>query len=236
MTALRRGAGIFAEFLIPSRCPSCGRDASPSGCLCFRCESALAMHEGDCAVCGGTVVNGTCPDCGDRKVYYDRSLSLYRYEAAARRMIAALKSGNSPELGRFLGERSADRFGSRALPDIITFVPVSKKRRRERGYNQAELIARSLGRRLGVPVRELLFSFGAGNQKRMHYHERFLNMLGRFGDDGNGDFVGRSVLLVDDVFTTGSTVNECARVLKKMGVASVFSLTVARVDNKKVDV
>ena len=58
----------------------------------------------------------------------------------------------------------------------------------------------------------------------------------RFGGDENGKIAGRSVLLVDDVFTTGSTVNECARVLKKMGAASVFSLTVARVDNKKVDV
>ena len=235
MNALRRSAGILAEFLFSAQCPCCGSGVSSSGGLCARCESGLSEYAGDCPVCGG-VTSGVCPDCGDRKVYYDRSLSLYRYDAAARRMIAALKSGNSPELGRFLGERSADSFGPRPLPDIITFVPVSKKRRRERGYNQAELIARSLGRRLGVPVRGLLFAFGAGNQKRMHYHERFLNMLGRFGADGNRDLEGRSVLLVDDVFTTGSTVNECARILKKMGAAAVFSLTVARVDNKKVDV
>lgn len=182
------------------------------------------------------MTDGICPDCADRKVYYDGSLSLYRYDAAARRLIAALKSGESPELGRCLGIHSAGCFGSRTRPDIITFVPVSAKRRRERGYNQAELIARSLGRRLGVSVRGLLAVASAGNQKRMHYHERFLNMLGRFGGGEAGGLDGMYVLLVDDVFTTGSTVNECARILKKMGAASVFSLTVARVDNKKVDV
>jgi ComF family protein len=117
----------------------------------------------------------------------------------------------------------------------VTFVPVSRKRRRERGYNQAELIARSFGRSVGVQVKGLLAVSGEGNQKRMHYHERFLNMVGRFSGT-TGLRPGMSVLLVDDVFTTGATVNECARILKKMGASSVFSLTIARVDDRKAKV
>ena len=84
-------------------------------------------------------------------------------------------------------------------------------------------------------MKGLLAVSGEGNQKRMHYHERFLNMVGRFSGTA-GLCSGLSVLLVDDVFTTGATVNECARILKKMGASSVFSLTIARVDDRKAKV
>jgi ComF family protein len=150
-------------------------------------------------------------------------------------MIFSLKQGTHPELGRFLGRAAADEVMKLFHPDLVTFVPVSAKRKRERGYNQAEIIARSLGRSIKKPVRDSLRVRESGNQKSMHYNERFLNMIGRFCGEGDS-CLGRSVLLVDDVFTTGATVNECARILKKMGASSVFSLTIARVDNKKVAV
>ena len=148
-------------------------------------------------------------------------------------MVSALKRGGRSELADFFGRELALRFSGSVRADLVTFVPVSEERLKQRGYNQAELIARSYGRFAGIPAVSLLHVNGSGDQKTMHYHERFLNILGRFGE-GESSCSGKTVVLVDDVFTTGATVNEASRILKKMGASSVFSLTVARVDNKKV--
>ena len=220
-------AELCAGFVLSARCPLCG-SASKSGSqpFCSGCEA------------GFSPADDYAPDWAipaDRAVYYDGTVSLYRYDAVLRRVVSALKSGDHPEIAGCLGRMAAERLRNYPRPGLVTFVPVSSRRRRERGYNQAELIARSLGRSLGIPVKAVLNVSGEGNQKRMHYHERFLNMVGRFSCRERFS-PGTSVLLVDDVFTTGATVNECARVLKKMGASPVFSLTIARVDDKKVSV
>ncbi len=120
--------------------------------------------------------------------------------------------------------------------DMISFVPSSRKKYLERGFNQSYLIASALGAGSGVAVRPLLHETSSGGrQKDMSYDRRFLNTMGRFSIKKGAQVAGLRLLLVDDVFTTGSTLNECARILLQGGAKSVFSLSVARAGLKKLD-
>ena len=132
---VRLFAGLAAGFILPSKCPLCGRaSSSVSGPFCPRCESVFVSAD------------GVLQNAPDRMLYYDASVSLYMYDEGLRKAVSALKSGEYPEVAEYFGRRAADRLREHTRPDIVTFVPVSRKRRRERGYNQAELIARSFGR------------------------------------------------------------------------------------------
>jgi len=201
----------------------------------LKCASSLEhLPKPCCPVCSGSITEEICPDCSDREVYYDRNISLYRYEGSAEKLIRALKFSGRRDLASFIGSESASFVVSAGCsPDIITFIPAVPSRERSRGYNQSKLIAEKLSSRLGIPVQRLLLVNEHGDQKKMHFNERFLNILGRFEPAGGADIRGKKILIVDDVFTTGATVNEAARILKKMGARMVFSLTIARVAVKK---
>jgi ComF family protein len=111
---------------------------------------------------------------------------------------------------------------------------VSGKKKWKRGYNHSEDISKVLSGLLKKPYRELLYEKRKrGGQKFLGYRERFLNIINRFGVKKDADFSGRRILLVDDIFTTGATINECARVLRSKGALEVFSLTIARTGIKK---
>lgn len=114
--------------------------------------------------------------------------------------------------------------------DMILPVPLHLKRLRQRGFNQAALLCRFLGKRLGVPVRyDVLFrGHWTDPQTRLDRKQRHANVKNAFHVAAPGIIQGSSLLLVDDVFTTGSTVNECARSLRKAGAGEVTVLTVAR--------
>jgi ComF family protein len=221
----RSVAAELASFFFPLQCAACGRIVCVSDYgVCSHCAAVLQLHR---------LPSDFHVASAERKYYFDESFSLFFYEDAVCDIISSFKKGHSSELGSFFGRELCSAFKERLAADTITFIPISEQRKKERGYNQAELLALSLGKEIGRPVGSFLNTSSSGNQKKMHYHERFLNMLGRF-TPGKESCAGKSVLLVDDVFTTGSTVNEASRVLKKMGAVSVFSLTVARVNSKKL--
>jgi ComF family protein len=118
--------------------------------------------------------------------------------------------------------------------DIVTCVPMKRSKRIKRGFNQSELVARDLSRQLGKSFRRLLREKGTARAQRdLSYRERFINILDRYGVRDPGKIMGRRILLVDDVFTTGATVNECARILRNAGAKEVYSLTFARAGIKK---
>jgi len=130
---------------------------------------------------------------------------------------------------RHLGEIMYNAVKGESLDaDVVTSVPMTGAKVWKRGFNQSELVARGLAARLGCEYRDLLAEKGSSRtQKDLQYRDRFLNILGRYAP-GKAAIRGRKVLLVDDVFTTGATLNECARVLRDAGAVKVFAVTIAR--------
>jgi ComF family protein len=113
--------------------------------------------------------------------------------------------------------------------DIITSVPMTRKKIWKRGYNQSEIFAKELSKLKKLKYSKMLNeSKKAMVQRELNLTERFFNILGRYTVLKKSHILGKVIILVDDVFTTGATINECARVLKKSGAEKVFSITIAR--------
>jgi len=144
-------------------------------------------------------------------------------------LIRLFKYEGKVKLGRFLSDLIIDR----CLPpqfDIIVPVPLHSKRLKERGFNQSFLLAHQINKKLSLPViaDDLQRIKWTRPQVELDWRERASNVKGAFTLIDNEEIKGKEVLLIDDVYTTGSTVNECARVLKKAGAKKVYVATVAR--------
>lgn len=112
--------------------------------------------------------------------------------------------------------------------DVITAVPLSARNRRERGYNQSELVARKIGKMLAVPYEELLLKSKQNRvQHELNYEERLVNVQGVYTAPCPANILGKTILLVDDIMTTGSTLSECCKVLKRSGAKLVLCVVVA---------
>ncbi len=121
--------------------------------------------------------------------------------------------------------------------DVITPVPLSSRKKWKRGFNQSGVVARMIARRAGIRYAELLLEQGMSRrQKTLGFGERFFNVMGRYAVRSGVSLEHTpSVLIVDDVFTTGATVNECARILRQAGARRVFSVTMARAGIKRLE-
>lgn len=175
----------------------------------------------------------TCTNCRGRRWALVEARAAYRAEGAVLDTVHALKYRREfhriPELGTMLVE-GYDRFFAVQAWDVIVPVPLHRKRRRERGFNQAEELARWLSRRRKLPLWNGLRRIKATEvQARLRRSQRLRNQAGAYAlRNEQSDLTGKQCLIIDDVFTTGATVNACARILKKAGAESVSALTVAR--------
>ena len=165
-----------------------------------------------------------------------RCCAPLRYEGAVRTGILRFKfggaSGAARPLGELLAHCAAECFSGEF--DLVTWVPVSRKRRRERGYDQAELLARHACRLWDIkPVPLLKKTQHTSTQSSLGMAERRANVLGAYEVISPEQVEGRRILLVDDVCTTFSTLAECARVLKEAGAAEVLCAVVAHASMHK---
>jgi ComF family protein len=191
-----------------------------------------------CAVCSqpyGGLITGVfrCINCGDRELSFDFATAAYRSRGVVRDLIHHFKYRRQMHLrhllARMLCEGFRDERLANAPPDLIVPVPLHPTRKREREFNQAEVLANLAGTRLGLPVSDCLrrrrYTF---TQTNFHREERFENLAGAFDLRRGSEVAGRRVALVDDVLTTGSTADACARALREAGAAAVVVITVAR--------
>ncbi|PRX38596.1 ComF family protein [Planifilum fimeticola] len=191
--------------------------------LCRRCGKPLAGQ--------GTVL---CGDCKGRVGHLDQNRSVVRYNEFAREIVALFKYRGRERLARPLGRMMAESAaGHDPLPDWITFVPLHPSRLKERGFNQAELLARIVSARLNRPLIPLLKRVRPTEpQSLRNRRERLVALRGAFAlaedREVRTKIAGTRVLIVDDVYTTGSTLEECARILKEGEVKRVVSVTFAR--------
>jgi len=229
---------VLLDFLFPCYCVSCGIPvSSESNHLCSDCRAELIPLSDGCRCCSSPLEGGECRYCGSRKFYPVRHISVFDYSGVVKNIIHALKFGRLRDVHKAVVPSLAEKIGEIIDEvDIITYVPMSRKKQGARGYNQSLLIGRALSLTAGVPFADLLKEKGnSAAQRGLGYTGRFINVIDRYIPVGNTKFHGKTVLIVDDVFTTGATVNECARQLLMAGAKQVFSLTVARADLKKLE-
>jgi ComF family protein len=207
--------------------------------LCWDCLSDMPKVEPPfCACCGDPVAGDiqhdyTCFACARETPAFDRARSAVRYEGAVGSSLRALKYENAlwvvQDLANLLFACVQAEYPGQPF-DFIAAVPLYPPRRRERGFNQSAVLGSALARRLRIPFREGLVRRirPTVTQTGLTAPQRTANVCGAFRVGLFARPAGRKILLVDDVMTTGATVNACAKALKKGDAASVHVVTVAR--------
>ncbi|MFD1626434.1 ComF family protein [Azospirillum griseum] len=245
MTAVRRmsrvtraAASALLDALLPPRCLSCGVAVDRQGGLCAACWGGLTFIAPPfCAVCGlpfeyeaqGDVICGACLAAPPP---FSRARAVLAYDDGSRPLVLSFKHGDRIHAAGAYAAWLA-RAGRELLADADLLVPVPLHRLRlfRRRYNQAALLAQSLGRQAGVAVipDALLRHRATPTQGGLGRQERQRNVKGAFRLRPGVSVAGQRVVVIDDVLTTGATVAECARVLTQAGAARVEALTLARV-------
>ena len=222
-----------ADILFPMYCISCGISISNrSNCVCESCFSKISPVVGGCEYCSGRIVDGRCTVCSDRMWYIDKNICVAEYSGVMKEVVKHYKFHKRKRIYKRFTKQIADVIDSSDMHfDFVTPVPMNSRKKWERGFNQSELLAGSVARLYGKQCRSVLREKNAtGSQKEMGYRERFLHILDRYEVNRDDVVKDKSVLLIDDVLTTGATINECGRILKNAGAFQVFSVTIARAD------
>lgn len=219
---------FLAAHLLPGSCLLCAAD-SQQELLCTACQNELPQHSGThCPQCAEVTLDGEhCARCRKESPHFDRTIAHFRYEFPVDRIIHALKYGHQLAIAQWLGKILASHPGMSEHDHIIA-MPLHPQRLQERGFNQSSEIARAISQKLQRPLSRnlLLRSRATATQAELALKERQHNVRGAF--ECQADLTGQSVLLIDDVMTSGATLNECARVLKIHGCQRVTVVVAAR--------
>ena len=214
--ALDRAFDLALDAALPQRCAACGRALAGGGLLCTECLAAIpVVSVGVCARC---LASGREPvGCGAHREF--AVWPAWVYDARAEQVVHALKFGARPGLARGLGGPLARAAAHLAGAGVVTEVPLHRARLRERGYNQAALLAAALGLTLGVPHAPGLLERTRATraQARLGSHARRANLAGAFRVARPEWVRGRRIVVVDDVITSGATLEACLAALREAG-------------------
>ena len=239
MKILRRATDALLSLLYPPHCALCGSDTMAGRHLCEPCLAKAARIDAPfCRQCsqpfdGAIESEFTCSNCEGRRFHFDCAVSRYRSTGLVRELVHRFKYDRCLYLRNPLAEWLAETLDDARITahsfDYLVPVPLHAARMREREFNQADVLARLVADRHGERVLHALRRVRyTTTQTRLDRSERMRNLRNAFRVRHSRTVSGSHLILVDDVFTTGSTVDECARVLKKAGAASVRVITVAR--------
>jgi len=217
------------DLLFPPRCAVCDAPVEKRGGICPECAVLLRrIREPRCCRCGKGLSDASeeyCADCHERSHSYVKGTALYEY-ACIREALYRFKNAGRAEYAAFFGSQMARFLGREILswhPDAIVPVPLYAPKERRRGYNQAALLARELGERLDLPVEERLVRRVRPTRpmKKLGLLQRQINLKKAF-HIGRDVVKLNTVLLVDDIYTTGATIDAVAEELKSHGVSEVY--------------
>jgi ComF family protein len=242
---LRATLDALSSVLLPAPCRICQEPltAASSIPICLECLSSFQrLADPLCQCCGRPLISGVpahaqqalCHACRRGVYSFHLARSHAAYNDPMMKAITLMKYEQVTRLGNWFAARLAERVAENAealAADVVVPVPLHPLRQRERGYNQAELIARPLAKRLGIPLRTYLLvrTKPRPAQHRLTRHERWQTVRGAFATRSDAQVDKLRVLLIDDVFTTGATLDSCSRTLLEAGASRVIGLTVARV-------
>ncbi len=233
----RRDNSVYIWLKNKQVCSLCDEPSDTSIELCSACEAELPWLGAHCLICALPLpVHGlVCGACLQRPPTFSRVEAAWRYTFPLDALITRFKHQAQWPLGRLLGELLSHHLQHAfseglAKPDVLLAVPLSSRRLRQRGFNQAQMLARWLGHSLQLPVTEHLLQRTQDTpaQQKLSAVERKRNLRQAFQLGDPQAVTGRHVALVDDVLTTGATAEAIARVLKKAGAARVDVYCLAR--------
>lgn len=227
MTAMNKCKAFLLDIVFPNRCPFCGGFIMWDRHICDDCEEALQNANSIiCRKCG----KDKCI-CGNGHLHYDEAFATFIYnEEPVSNAIYSFKETGETNIAEYTARDIALRIKRENIPvpDIIVPVPMGRKKRRKRGHNQAELLARCIGKCLDRTVRsDILFKYDTKDEQHFHNAEERQERVKSLFYAGKSDLSGMTVMLCDDVMTTGATINECAGLLKQLGAERVISAVCA---------
>ena len=226
------------DLVFPPGCPACGELGSWEAEFCPSCQAGIQeLPPFQCRLCGVGLESGPplCPACRQRRPHFDRARAVALYQGPLADTVRAFKYHRRWAAGRPLARFLAGRVGPEALEglDLAAPVPLHRWRMLKRGFNQSQVLARELAQRHGLLLAPDLLARVRHTRPQVGLdgRSRRANVAGAFAVKPQRLSLvdGARVLLVDDVFTTGATVDECARMLKQAGARRVEVLTLARV-------
>lgn len=206
------------SLIYPPKCVFCGTVIDKSD-ICEECEKTLPFTKGDSIY--------------QKFPFVDKCISPLYYKDYVRRAVLRFKfagcSCYSRRLGGIMSECAENNLDCGSI-DMISCIPLSRKRMHDRGYNQAELLAKEISKKVGVEYLPTLkkIRHNTAQSTIKDSKQRAANVIGAYRVIDAEEVKGKYILLVDDVVTTGSTVSECARILKKSGAKAVYCVTLAR--------
>jgi ComF family protein len=237
MKARQAGSRLFRsvlDFALPPRCGGCGIIVDDIDSFCGDCWARLEFLQGGCLRCGiplKATDAETCGACLAHPPRLDRIRAAVAYGDISRSIALRLKYGRKTALARTMARYMRPLVGELPGDCILVPVPLHPRRLWNRGFNQSAIVAREIGRRTGIPVAvdALRRTRSTPPLKGMGMRQRRRTVAGAFRALDPSRVRGRTVILIDDVMTTGSTANACARVLKRAGAERVDLISWARV-------
>ncbi len=229
-----KGKELILSVFFPRRCPLCDEVISYGRLICLSCEKKIPIiREPVCKKCGKPLENERqefCSDCTRKKHNYIQGKAVFSYEKEMKLSMYRFKYANRREYADFYAEIAKNRYKDwityRNIEAIVP-VPLYAGKKRKRGYNQAEVFAERLGKKCGIPVEKSLIKRVRNTvpQKELNEQQRKDNLKGAF-QLGSNIVKYNIILLVDDIYTTGVTVDAVADTLIKAGVSKVYILSI----------
>lgn len=220
----------------PLKCPICGKVLSGKRKVCRQCEKNVKIiREPKCQKCGKTLNSDEkifCKDCNEKHRHFDKAVAVFEHQGEIRESIYRFKYGNARTYAQYYAETAVKLYGKLLKEwkiDAIVPVPIHKERELKRGYNQALVFAESLAKYVKLPLERKLIirTKKTMPQKELEGNMRYLNLKDAFAVDTDRMKGISNILLVDDIFTTGSTVDACSAILKKAGARKVYVLCIS---------
>jgi len=222
--------GGLLDLIFPPRCVVCKEFSREL--VCSSCWGKVTLIDGDvCQYCGKPTLRpvARCRDCRGKRFYFDWAVSVWHYSGTGKDIIHALKYENARRLAPVLARQALDKLPVSEVFDFITWVPLHRSKKAMRGYNQSEIVAKELAAMEEVEAKKIIKRIRkTSDQNKLAPPKRRTNVSGAFKLNGSAEISGKRILIVDDVYTTGSTVNECCKTMKDEGAARIGVLTLAR--------
>ena len=226
------------DWLFPKKCLICGSEITSDSIFCLKCFSKVTFIDYPfCKICGkilessyGNVDNDfLCNTCQTYPRYFDKARALFQYDDVSKNVVMKIKNHSDSFVARLCAVMMFSRYKDiLRQADCLVPVPSHWSRFLKRGFNPADVIAVEFSKIANLPICKILKRIKKTEyQKGKNIFERLNNVKNAFSCSKNNKLSGKTVILIDDVMTTGATLNECASMLKSHGCLKVFCLTIA---------